>query len=181
MSHDIYIDNAADDHGYSRVRLHPRGRSSPLLSNSSLPTATNDGRADLPLDAVSATSSICGSQMDYALLSGSQMDYALPSNSHKLQSLNLTPGGSGNSSSSSSLASPNLDYAKLGFTKEGCMLRSGVSLRRNQRESLCSIARQEEEGEGQGGRSNGGGGRGGSSGEEEKKEEEDETSQPTNK
>lgn len=155
----------ADDYGYSRVRLRPRGDSAPL-SPSSLTTVTNnEANGHFTFDNTTS-SKFCGTEVNYDL----------PSNSRRLQALNVTLRRSGNSTPSSS---PSLspcsqsDYAKLGFTKEALLLRSGVTLRRHQRESLCSISSfvklegEEEEEEGGKGRKGRGGG---SSGEEEKEE-----------
>lgn len=176
----------ADDHGYSRIRLRPRGDSSPL-SPSSLATAKNSkSNGPFPLDNTSTSINT---------FLGMEVGYDLPANSRKLQALNVTLRRSGHNSSSSS--SPSLspssqsDYAKLDFTKEALLLRSGVTLRRHQRESISSMSSfsrlegDEEDEEGRRGTGRGqrrGGGGSGSSGEEEKKEgEENEGLEPINK
>ena len=150
-------DLAAGDPRYSRVRLHPRGHTSAVTTATS-----NNGR-----EVVSTNNSTA---------SGAGMDYDLPSNSRKLQSLNLsqdkTSAMSSSPSSVTSTTPSQLNYAKLVFTKETSMLRSGVTLAQHQRGSVCSSTQPEfdDEGDEQGGGSEGvGGGRwSGSSGEDDK-------------
>ena len=99
-----------------------------------------------------------------------EKNYDVPLNSRKLQALNVTLRRGEHPSSVSPLSPTEQsgEYSKVGFSKEALLLRSGVTLRRNQRESLSSMASfsrldmetGEEEGEGGRGQEEGEGGRG---------------------
>lgn len=115
------------ENGYSRVRLRPK-RKLPIIDLSNCSVACLVGGT-----TVSSTNR--GS-------SGVEKDYDVPFNSRKMQALNVTLRRGERSSSTSSLphSHQSAEYSKVGFSKEALLLRSGVTLRRNQRESLTSMA-----------------------------------------
>ncbi len=68
-----------------------------------------------------------------------EKNYDVPFNSRNMKALNVTLRRGEHSSSSLLSPTEQGDYSKVGFSKEALLLRSGVTLRRNQRESLSSM------------------------------------------
>ena len=65
--------------------------------------------------------------------------YDRPFNNRNMQALNVTLRRGEHSSATPLSPTNKSDYSKVGFSKEALLLRSGVTLRRNQRESLSSM------------------------------------------
>lgn len=110
-------------------RVRPRGLSSPLSPSATYSPSWQKERHFSVQDQSRRSPSPC---LPLPGETGGDSTYALPSNSRKLQALNVTL-------RRGEQQTPQ-DYAKLPLSKEAILLRSGVTLRRNYRESLSSVS-----------------------------------------
>ena len=119
--------------------LRSRGFSSPLP----LESANRKDVSELSQDPASPFTSPLTSPLCRDSTSG----YDLPSNSRKLQEMNVTLRRSAHQQQPLLIDSGN--YSRLSTSKEALLLRSGVTLRRNYRESLSSMSSYTSRAEGE--------------------------------